>query len=60
MADERLADRPDREAALRARTPLSVALSSAEHTGAYIYLASDRAPGLTGEIIRSDGGLGVR
>ncbi len=60
MADERLADRPDREAALRARTPLSVALNSAEHTGAYIYLASDRAPGLTGEIIRSDGGLGVR
>lgn len=57
---QRLDDRPGREAALRERTPLSVALGPADHTGAYVYLASDRAPGLTGEVLRSDGGLGVR
>ncbi len=57
---QRLDDRPHREAALRARTPLSVALTSEDHVGAYVYLASDRAPGLTGEVLRSDGGLGVR
>ena len=60
MGENRLADREDREAALRARTPLAVALSPADHASAYVYLASDRAPGVTGEIIRSDGGLGVR
>jgi 2,3-dihydroxy-2,3-dihydrophenylpropionate dehydrogenase len=58
--DERLEDRPGREETLRARTPLAVALRSDDHTAAYVYLASDRAPGLTGEVLRSDGGLGVR
>jgi 2,3-dihydroxy-2,3-dihydrophenylpropionate dehydrogenase len=44
-----------------ARTPLAVALTPADHAGAYVYLASsDRAAGLTGEVIRSDGGLGAR
>lgn len=57
---ERLDDRADRPAALRARTPLAVALTPTDHAGAYVYLASDRAPGLTGELLRSDGGLGVR
>lgn len=57
---ERLDDRPDREAGLLARTPLSVAMGPEDHTGAYVYLASDRAAGLTGEVLRSDGGLGVR
>jgi len=32
----------------------------ADHAAAYVYLASDHARGITGEIIRSDGGLGVR
>jgi NAD(P)-dependent dehydrogenase (short-subunit alcohol dehydrogenase family) len=58
--DDRLEDRPGREEGLRARTPLAVALRSDDHTAAYVYLASDRAPGLTGEVLRSDGGLGVR
>ena len=37
-----------------------VALTGADHAGAYVFLASDAARGMTGEIVRSDGGLGVR
>ncbi|MGH9059093.1 MAG: SDR family oxidoreductase, partial [Acidimicrobiales bacterium] len=58
--DERLSDRPGREEALRERTPLQVAMTAADHAGAYVFLASAAAAGMTGEIIRSDGGLGVR
>lgn len=58
--EERLDDRPGREQALRDRTPLGVALRAEDHAGAYVYLASDRCPGVTGEMLRSDGGLGVR
>ena len=60
QSDDRLDDRPDREEGLRARTPLHVALRSEHHAAAYVYLASDRSPGVTGEILRSDGGLSVR
>jgi NAD(P)-dependent dehydrogenase (short-subunit alcohol dehydrogenase family) len=52
--------RPGRPEQLRARTPLEVALTPADHAGAYVFLASDRSAGITGEIIRSDGGIGVR
>ena len=52
--------RPGREEQLRARTPLQVALRPGDHAGAYVFLASDRAVGITGEIVRSDGGLGAR
>lgn len=58
--EQRLGDRPGREEALKARTPLAVALASHHHSPAYVYLASDESPGLTGEVLRSDGGLGVR
>jgi 2,3-dihydroxy-2,3-dihydrophenylpropionate dehydrogenase len=58
--DDRLDDRPGRAEGMIARTPLAVALTPADHVGAYVYLASDRAAGLTGEVIRSDGGLGAR
>lgn len=50
---------PDRAEELRARTPLKVALTPADHAGAYVFLASDRARGITGEVVRSDGGIGV-
>lgn len=60
MIDRRLGDRPGRADQLRERTPLGVALESRDHAGAYLYLASDGSRGVTGEIIRSDGGLGVR
>lgn len=56
----RLDDRPGRREQLEARTPLHVALAPADHAGAYLYLASDAARGVTGEVIRSDGGLGAR
>jgi NAD(P)-dependent dehydrogenase (short-subunit alcohol dehydrogenase family) len=55
-----LDDRPGRPEQLRARTPLQLALEPSDHAGAYVLLASDRAQGITGEIIRSDGGIGVR
>ena len=53
-------DRPGRQAALEQRTPLSVALSAADHAASYLFLASDGAAGMTGEILRNDGGLLVR
>ncbi len=31
-----------------------------DHAGAYVFLASDRARGITGMIVNSDGGIGVR
>jgi NAD(P)-dependent dehydrogenase (short-subunit alcohol dehydrogenase family) len=58
--DQRLADRPGREEALRQRTPLGVAMRPDDHAAAYVYLASDRCVGMTGEILRSDGGLAAR
>jgi NAD(P)-dependent dehydrogenase (short-subunit alcohol dehydrogenase family) len=60
LAGERLADRPGRREELEARTPLHIALTPADHAGAYVFLASSNARGITGEIIRSDGGLSVR
>jgi NAD(P)-dependent dehydrogenase (short-subunit alcohol dehydrogenase family) len=60
LNEQRLADRPGRDEQLRARTPLQVALTPQDHAGAYVFLASDRARAMTGEILRSDGGLGVR
>jgi NAD(P)-dependent dehydrogenase (short-subunit alcohol dehydrogenase family) len=58
--DNRLDDRPGRVESLRERTPLGVALSPGDHAGAYVYLASREAPGVSGEIVRSDGGLSIR
>jgi NAD(P)-dependent dehydrogenase (short-subunit alcohol dehydrogenase family) len=52
--------RTGRPEQLRARTPLQVALEPADHAGAYVFLASDRCRGITGEVVRSDGGIGVR
>ena len=55
-----LGDRPGREAELRARTPLQVALTPADHTGSYVFLASDAARGITGTFLHPDGGIGVK
>lgn len=60
LAERRLADRPGRREELEARTPLGIALAPADHASAYLWLASDGARGITGEVIRSDGGLAVR
>ena len=51
---------PGREQDLRRRTPLRVALGGADHAGSYVFLASDRARGITGTVVHSDGGIGVR
>jgi len=60
MADRRLGDVPNRADDLRSRTPLRVALTPEDHAGAYVFLASDRARGITGTVVNSDGGIGVR
>jgi enoyl-[acyl-carrier-protein] reductase (NADH) len=39
--------------------PLQVALSGADHAWSYVFLASDRARGITGGAVHPDGGVGV-
>ena len=60
LAGQLLAAAPGREQDLRTRTPLKVALSGEDHAGSYVFLASDRARGITGTVLHSDGGVGVR
>ncbi len=61
LGGSRLDDTPDRARDLAARTPLGVALSGADHAWGYVFLASDRARGVTGDTIHSDGGAhGIR
>lgn len=55
-----LGSAPEREENLRSRTPLGLAMGPEDHAGTYVYLASDRARGITGVIVNSDGGIGVR
>jgi NAD(P)-dependent dehydrogenase (short-subunit alcohol dehydrogenase family) len=55
----RLDDTPDRARNVAARTPLNVALSGEDHAWAFVFLAADRSRGITGEIIRPDGGFGL-
>ena len=60
MAVQVLGSAPGREDDLRRRTPLQVALSGADHAGSYVFLASDRARGITGTVVHSDGGVGIK
>lgn len=60
QADLRLDDRPGRREQLEARTPLHVALTPEDHAPLYVFLASEGARSMTGEILRSDGGLVAR
>ncbi|UXA08907.1 3-(cis-5,6-dihydroxycyclohexa-1,3-dien-1-yl)propanoate dehydrogenase [Mycobacterium sp. SMC-2] len=55
----RLDDTPGRSRDLAARTPLNVALTGADHAWSFVFLASDRARGITGETVRPDGGFGL-
>lgn len=57
---KRNADRPNRAARIRASNPLGIAAEPADHAAAYVYLASARSRAVTGEIVRSDGGIRVR
>jgi NAD(P)-dependent dehydrogenase (short-subunit alcohol dehydrogenase family) len=55
----RLDDTPDRARDMAARSPLGVALTGADHAWSYVFLASDRSRGITGETVHPDGGFGL-
>lgn len=55
----RLDDSPDRAREVAGRSPLDVALSGADHAWAFVFLASDRSRGITGETVCPDGGFGL-
>src|ERR1700739_181450 len=55
----RLDDTPDRAREAAARTPLNVALTGEDHAWAFVFLASDRSRGITGETVHPDGGFGL-
>ena len=59
LGERLLAATPDRVQDLKRRTPLNVAMTGADHAGSYVFLASDRARGITGTIVVSDGGAGI-
>ena len=59
LDDVRLDDTPNRARDMAARTPLNVALTSEDHAWAFVFLASDRSRGITGETIHPDGGFGI-
>lgn len=60
LDERRLDDTPGREAELAARVPLKVALSGVDHAWSYVFLASERSKGITGGVVHSDGGIGVK
>ena len=49
-----------RAAMIRQRNPLGLAQQPEDHAAAYVLLASDQARAITGAVIPSDGGIGVR
>lgn len=60
LAAERLDRGTARAQDLRRRTPLAVALTPADHAHSYVFLASDRARGITGTFVHPDGGIAVK
>jgi NAD(P)-dependent dehydrogenase (short-subunit alcohol dehydrogenase family) len=60
LGERRLGDAPDRAAELAARVPLGVALSGTDHAWSYVFLASERARGITGDVVHPDGGIAVK
>lgn len=58
-AGRSLGDTPGRAQELAARVPLQVALSGEDHAWSYVFLASDRARGITGGVVHPDGGIAV-
>ncbi|MEH7249441.1 SDR family NAD(P)-dependent oxidoreductase [Neobacillus niacini] len=56
----KMVDNDTKERNIKSRNPLRIAMSSEDHVGAYLLLASDQARAITGEVISSDGGLAVR
>jgi NAD(P)-dependent dehydrogenase (short-subunit alcohol dehydrogenase family) len=60
LNDRRLDDTPGRAAELAGRVPLAVALSGADHAWSYVFLASARSRGITGDVVHPDGGIAVK
>jgi NAD(P)-dependent dehydrogenase (short-subunit alcohol dehydrogenase family) len=60
LGDRSLGATPGREAELAGRVPLKVALSGADHAWSYVFLASRRSRGITGDVVHSDGGIAVK
>jgi len=60
LHEQRLDDRAGRAEDLVQRTPLGFALEPDDHAGSYVFLASDRARGITGTFVHPDGGIGVK
>ncbi len=60
LAGKRLDDTPGRAAELAGRVPLQVALTATDHAWSYVYLASERSRGTTGDVLHADGGIGVK
>ncbi len=60
LDSRRLDDTPGREAELAGRVPLQVALTGRDHAWSYVFLASERSRGITGDVVHPDGGIGVK
>jgi phthalate 3,4-cis-dihydrodiol dehydrogenase len=58
-AERSLSDTAKRAEELSDRVPLHVALSADDHAWSYVFLASDRARGITAGVIHPDGGMSV-
>jgi NAD(P)-dependent dehydrogenase (short-subunit alcohol dehydrogenase family) len=50
----------ERAESIRRRNPLGLAQQPEDHTASYVLLASDQSKAITGAVIESDGGLGIR
>lgn len=50
----------NRSMELKSNNPLEVALTSRDHAGSYVFLASDSARGMTGRFLHPDGGMGIK
>jgi phthalate 3,4-cis-dihydrodiol dehydrogenase len=60
LGARRLDDTPGRAAELARRVPLGVALSASDHAWSYVFLASLRSRGITGDVLHPDGGIAVK
>jgi NAD(P)-dependent dehydrogenase (short-subunit alcohol dehydrogenase family) len=60
LTSTRLDDTPGRETELAARVPLQVALRGSDHAWSYVFLASRRSRGITGDVVHPDGGIAAK
>lgn len=53
-------DPETRKTNMKLRNPLQIVMTPEDHTEAYILLASDASRSMTGVVLESDGGIGIR